>query len=354
MKTNNLFIAGMAAMALLVASCSNDDDAKVAGNGEKAAITIRLKGETALTKATGPTTDDQTDEQKVHNFKVYVFNAGSGELEAAKDGSVNSSGEAQVTRIEDLNTASAKHIVVLANRPDRYPELTNYSQLTNMNIDLGTQAPNKKATGGLAMSGEAANLVLNSGDQTVPVTIRRVVAKIELAAITIRPDENSTGSFELKGVSIQKAKQFANFGPTTILSSSPFLGGLAGSESALPGSDNYLFDMLATPPANVQTACDNYFYVHPNEVSGEETLLTIAGLYNGKETYFPFRINDKIGSSNTDGSLIQRNTRYVLNVTLKKLGSGSDNPDVPGDPAAIDVEVSTEGWAGPIIQDVEW
>ena len=59
-------------------------------------------------------------------------------------------------------------------------------------------------------------------------------------------------------------------------------------------------------------------------------------------------------SGTADGTLIKRNTRYILNVTLKKLGSGTTDPDGPGDPAAVEVTVTTEGWEGPLVQDVEW
>jgi len=43
-----------------------------------------------------------------------------------------------------------------------------------------------------------------------------------------------------------------------------------------------------------------------------------------------------------------------VNVTLKRLGSGSDNPEVPADPASLTVTVEPQEWATDLIQNVEW
>lgn len=56
----------------------------------------------------------------------------------------------------------------------------------------------------------------------------------------------------------------------------------------------------------------------------------------------------------SDGTFIRRNSVYVVNVTLKRLGSGSDNPEVPADPASLTVTVEPQEWATDLIQNVEW
>ena len=79
MRTTSKLITGILALALLSA-CSNDE-MNERGNEEKASITITLKGENLSSKATGSTSDTETDERKIVNYKVYVFSYNSGVLE---------------------------------------------------------------------------------------------------------------------------------------------------------------------------------------------------------------------------------------------------------------------------------
>lgn len=352
MRTKSKFITGMLALALLSA-CSNDEENAVV-NGEKTSITIALKGENLSTRAIGGASDTEIDERKIVNYKVYVFNYNSGVLEKEAEGAV-SDGVAEPTQIDELSTAGTKRVVVVANLPAEFPAISNYADFKTATFDLGLQNPANRATTGLVMSGESPGLTLTSGTPaSVAISIKRVVAKIELGSVTIIPEAGHTEPFVLTHVSIQKAKSEATVGPVTVLSKTPFYGGFDGTESAVPTPDNYLLDAIVTEqPDGTAQSFDNFFYVFPNEEAGAETLLTIGGIYNGAVTYFPFRINN-IASGSTDGTLIKRNTRYILNVTLKKLGSGTTDPDTPGDPAAVEVSVTTEGWEGPLVQDVEW
>jgi len=356
MKTTSKLITGMLVLASLAACSDNEINENEKGNEEKASITVTLKGETlASSKATGnsATIDDETDERKIVNFKVYVFNYSNGSLEKSVDGVVTD-GVAETTLVDGLNTAGTKRVVVVANVPAGFPTINNYANFETATFDLGLQDPANRATTGLVMSGESGQLTLTGATDPDPVSvsIKRVVAKIELGSITITPDPGHTAPFVLTGVSIQKAKSSANIGPVTIISNGPLYGGYAGTESLVP-TPNYLADAISTDADNGSPKTfDNFFYVFPNE--DDETLMTIIGTYNGSTTYFPFRINMVAGEQNADGTLIKRNTRYILNVTLKELGNGTTDPDFPTDPAAIDVTITTEGWEGPLTQDVEW
>ena len=102
---------------------------------------------------------------------------------------------------------------------------------------------------------------------------------------------------------------------------------------------------------------NRYFYLlRSDNGDGLPTLIPLAGTYDGQPVYFPFRINDTVGSdgATSDGTFIRRNSVYVVNVTLKRLGSGSDNPEVPADPASLTVTVEPQEWATDLIQNVEW
>ena len=77
-------------------------------------------------------------------------------------------------------------------------------------------------------------------------------------------------------------------------------------------------------------------------------LITLAGTYDGQPAYFPFRINDKPGSRRSypaTGPSFSRNHVYTVNVTLKRLGGGSADPEVPADPASLTVTVEPQEWA---------
>ena len=49
-----------------------------------------------------------------------------------------------------------------------------------------------------------------------------------------------------------------------------------------------------------------------------------------------------------------RNKIYTLNVTLKKIGNSSENPNVPNEEVSMDVEVEVANWEAELIQEVEW
>ena len=350
-------MTGAASILLLATACSDrDKNEQTPGEGS---IVVSLNGEKINQRATGPTTDNETDERKIVNFRIYVFNNSSGAVEKVVNGEVTD-GKPNPTTITGLNILTSKKIVVLANIPDGYGAVSHYSDFETYMLDLNTQTPHNRATKGLAMSGESEEFTLTNEDvngtpKGISVTIKRVVAKVKLESILISPTSGRAGVFELTSVSIQKAKSLATIGPVDIASSKPYYGGIASTESTVQAS--YLIDnFTTTPPTGTTEITDNYFYVFPNEVEGEETLMTISGTYDGAVMHFPFQINAiaSEGGGTADGKLIKRNTQYQLAVTLRNLGGGSTDPDVPGEEADVEIIVTTEGWEGPLTQNVEW
>ena len=73
--------------------------------------------------------------------------------------------------------------------------------------------------------------------------------------------------------------------------------------------------------------------------------------------YYSFHVNDKLtgsGENDPDGTWIQRNKVYTINVTLKKLGTGSEDPDISNELVSMDVTIEVADWDNELIQDVEW
>ena len=65
-------------------------------------------------------------------------------------------------------------------------------------------------------------------------------------------------------------------------------------------------------------------------------------------------MENNYGKSDKKRGCIQRNHVYTVNVTLKRLGGGSADPEVPADPAALTVTVEPQEWATELVQNVEW
>ena len=186
-------------------------------------------------------------------------------------------------------------------------------------------------------------------EATIPIS--RVVAKVKLGTLTIAPEAgHDAAKFALTKVMVMKARSSVKMGlPSVDYTPNAFYGGMQGDKSTVK---TYLAETISTGDY-----ANRYFYVLPSDNGdGNTTLITLAGTYDGQPVYFPFRINDTVGSdgATSDGTFIRRNSVYVVNVTLKRLGSGSDNPEVPADPASLTVTVEPQEWATDLIQNVEW
>lgn len=349
-----MIFAGLAALGLLAAGCGKDVAPETAGTG--GSIRVAIQSENNPTRAVGSPTAEE--EKTVKSFTVYVFNNATGALEKSETFTSGLNGE-----ISGLNVASQKKVVVFVNQPAGFPAISNYVDFSEASamIALSTQDPGDFSAKGLFMSGEYGSPVTLNKDQAVPitVTVKRLTAKIRLGSLKVSPTADfSLGDFALTGVSVQKARDKA-----------PVLGGLAAEGFGYVGglqadgavSHSFLHEYYSLPEGySAGTPLDPkvYFYVFPNDnTNGQATLLSLYGTYKGEAMYYSFRINDAAsgsGENAPDGNWIERNKVYTLNVTLKKLGSGGEDPNVPNEEAALDVTVSVADWEGELIQEVEW
>lgn len=330
MKTNYLFL--MATIAFMLVGCSKNEKADEL-TGEPASITISLKGNSSETKATG--TPTQAQENTINNFTVFVYNGNL--LEKSK---AFTSSPALTQTITGLRTG-AKKVVVIANIPTGYDIATDssYTSLATDLFDLGTQTSSTNLT----MSGETT-VTLSTGTNSASINVSRIVAKVQLGTVALAsplaPGQDGT-KFNLTNVYIMKAKGDASIGIPSVTTGTNFYGGVLGTVSTTQKS--YLAESRTIAAGQDNT---RYFYVFPNDnATGNGTLLTLAGTYDGVTTYFPFRINN---------GTMARNTYYVINVTIKRPGSGSTDPEVPVDPATLDITVIPVDWILAPVQNVEW
>lgn len=348
-----ILLSALTAVAIIATGCSKEAAVTPGNPTGEGAITISIQSESPSARATGsPTTDA---EKTVKSFTVYVFNNSTGVLEKSQTFTENLKGQ-----VDGLSIGSQKKVAVLVNQPDGFPAVTSHSGLSEAMIGLDSQVPGDFSSTGLFMSGEHATPVTLSKDETVGITVqvKRITAKVKLGSLTVVPESGlSLDDFTLTGVSIQKARDKAPvFGgiPTTGFN---YIGGIDGSGAV---TVPYLHEHYSLPENYVggtRLEPEVHFYVFPNDnTDNESTLMTLYGEYNGGKVFYPFYINDKIGAGEnaSDGTWIQRNKVYTLNVTLKKLGTGSENPNVPNEQVSMDVTVEIADWEGDLNQDVEW
>ena len=352
-----VFLLTLAAIGLVAAGCSKNgfSDGDGGNDPKNGAISVTIKGENASSRAIGDISEDE--EKAVKSFTVYVFNNSTGVLEKSQNFTGVLSG-----KITGLGVASQKKVVVFANEPEDYPAIGKYSDLNaaaNM-IALDSQVPGDFSAKGLFMSGESAGAVTLKTDETVtvPVTVKRLTAKVRLGSLTVTPEAGlSISDFALAGVSIQKARDKA--APTGILATEGvgYVGGLSGdgavSKSYLHEYVQLPFDYMSGTPFGPKT----YFYVLPNDdTNGQATIMSVYGQYKGTPMYYSFVINGEPGqgAKAADGTFIQRNKVYTLNITLRKIGSGGEDPNVPNEEAEMTVTVDVAPWEDELIQDVEW
>lgn len=352
-----MFLLALAAIGFVASSCSkNEHSPDYVGEDSKGSLTVTIRGENALGRAIGEPSAD--NEKTVKSFTVYVFNYSTGVIEKSQsfDGVLTG-------KIEGLGVASPKRVVVFVNQPADFPSITEYGDFADTDnlLALDTQVPGDFSSKGLFMSGEASGAVTLKTDDVVnvPVTVKRLTAKIKLGGITVIPELGlNLSDFELTGVSVQKARDKA-----------PVMGGLATAGFGyIGGLDNgglvvnpFLNEFIQLPvdyTSGTRYEPKAYFYVFANDdTNGEATLLSVHGEYKGTPMYYSFYINDKAsstGGNSTDGNFIERNKVYTLNVTLRKIGNGGEDPDVPNEAADMTVTVDIAPWEDELAQEVEW
>jgi hypothetical protein len=358
-------MTGLAAVILTLAGCSKDE-ANSQNNGGTGSLTVSLVSEFG-SRASEAVDPSAAAEARVFNYTVYVFDHSTGLFEKSVDGDPNG----LVTTVTGLTTAGTKRVVVVVNKCEGVPTFgpgDNYSKFATAAIDLTTQTPELMKTKGLLMSGETTSpITLVAGQaNTVPVNVKRVVAKVMLRKLAFAADAvGDPTKLTVESVSVQRILSQATVGvPSVQPSGTIYYGGVAGSvsETVQP----FLKDAITfastgyTPGTELDKEFDNYFYVFPCNDPNKVTLLTIAAKYDGVAStyYYPIEINTEASPTdeqgyNADGTLIKRNYTYTVDLTIKNV-VGMADPDTPADLADLTVTVVPQAWEGNIVQNSEF
>ncbi len=325
MKKYLSFIAG-AALLLAAASCSKfnrGENAVQLPGGEYHEVTLNVGTGDALTRATSAS----SGEKAVNSVQVFAFDGGT--LAAYASASTSS-----VTMTLRSDKAYTVHAV--ANCSTSLKSLTTVSAIQSTAIDLADEGRSS-----FFMYGSGT---LAAGSASCTVTVKRIVARINLASVSQSSAFQATaGTMKIRNVFLSNVVGNQN---------------LAGSASAstwynrMGRYDNTQthFVTTATAGAPAMTAADAPslpypFYCYPNSssnvpagwstsFSGQHTMLVIAATFGSGSTvyYYPIDINKQIG-----GSILQ-NTTYEVNATISNYGSTDEpNREITSGSAAITV-----------------
>lgn len=353
----------LALMAVAIFAACNKEEIQ---SGEKTALTVSISGG-ASTRATTTMTPANllSFENEVKSLEVLVFSQASGVKEAQQTimgltGTVNG-----------LSMGN-KRVVVVANPPAalkaQLSGATSYADLNDpakVNLDLISQTEmngTRNSAVAFTMTGETTVALQAGANNQATIKVERVVAKVQLGNVSIQPATGyDANKLVLSKVHVQKVRSKSQIGRTDYLIANNtlfnWMGGTTVGATVTETADAGRFSgTLLNTGTTVTTNNNDFFYVMPNDNSGNNcTLLTIEGTYDGVLQYYVFRINDQVIPGVAEsGTYVRNNRHYTLNVTLKRLGDGSPDPDTPSDPATLDVTVEVMDWVVVPVQNVEW
>ncbi len=357
MKVKYFLLSALLAGGMMT-SCSDNDEVrdgkKVDDKTEEASLSVQLVGNNTTGRAAAEAS--VAEENAIKNYAIYIYNNEDKLERRVVEASVTGSDPYNKT-ISGLKIGP-KAIVVFANL-NTYPDSVDVVNYTALSTQITLEQQNADiATNGLIMGAKVDYaLPLTGGSVTVPV--ERAVAKIVVGDISINKETTYTETLAISDVHIMKALPNATLEPTAVTgaigttSGQEFYGGIADDTLSTKVQKAYLTNALTvteTTPSLVGDRTPNIaFYVFPNQLTNEETLITFEGTYDGATVYFPFRIND-LTSGN--GNLIQRNTVHTINVVFRN--PGTTHPETPLDPADLEISVTAAPWALTLTHELEW
>ena len=331
MKKYLSFIAG-AALLLAAASCSKfsqGENAVQLPDGDMYhEVTLNVGTGDVLTRSTSAS----SGEKAVNNVQVFAFDSGT--LAAYASASTSS-----VTMT--LRSDKAYTIYAVANCSTSLKSLTTVSAIQSTAIDLADEGRSS-----FLMYGSGT---LTAGSSSCTVTVKRIVARINLASISQSSAFQATaGTMKIKNVFLSNVVGNQN---------------LAGSASAstwynkmgrYDGTQSH-FVTTSTAGAPAMTAADAPslpypFYCYPNSssnvpagwstsYSGQHTMLVIACTFGSGSTvyYYPIDINGQIGGA------VERNTTYDVTATISNYGS-PDEPNKEITSGSATITVTAADW----------
>jgi len=400
MKLKSLLFLTLAAGAMI--ACSNDDETGLRPIKAEATLSFTVGTNNAITKADGDKVI--TGDMKIKSLTLFVFNAGDNAVKGAFDANNYTKGQLAYTARQEYGSTAADSAVIstgMALQPGNvdillianvdaatYSNVKSESDLTNMTDLLSKQDTTNL---GLTMcSALIQNVTLAKGTNYYgfyqthadandiakgnPVMLYRTVAAVRLNSVAL---SEVGAKFKMTQVFLANVKDkcsvYSATGNGTVeLSTAGYLAGANGAAtSILKTVANTETPTLLMSPGKILTGTtwdatpavlSHYFYVNENNrglTSGAAncTLLEVAGYYtkpgaaeNTKDlSYYVITVNRPADTQNTytsttgqEGTYINRNTKYIIDLTIT--GEGSVIPHQNNTIANIAVKIRVADW----------
>lgn len=357
--------------ALVLASCSKNNEDAAGGNTQKATLYIGVK---APEMSRAATTGNIPSDANIKDFKVFVVD-GDNSLKSGYVISGETTGSAEIAV-----TNKAKRVYVIANAGNIAME--NEAAILNYLADLngtGSQTNYRWATG-------QANLVTNdfkdagggklvaSKNITLTFIAARITVKIEMASDmkNYYNGNASDGSLVLKKIAVLNARGESKlFGesliPQNYTKGKKWYTGINNNNfKYFPENGQYTYtaNLLSNNLFTNITNGNYYYYVFENDTQNIDkypTIVTLLGTYAGQDIYFPVHLApyESWGpSSESHPDFITRGYSYDITITLTGDPRFKEGGDYPGDTggskdptdphpnssAKIKVNVSLNNW----------
>ena len=370
MRKKSLFLVAIG--ALLLGSCSNDEENLAVKSGTPATLSLTLTGTNADTRALGSTsTPTLIEENKIQTIVVGLFKTDNSTdviYELSYPSGYTASTPINVTGriIQGSGDSGFRNIIVVANAPNNhFSGIATKSAFENRVIAL-TQTKDKLPMTGTATVTLQANQTVNL---TTPIPITRLVARINL--ISLKTDFESGGQYASSTFHADEIFLYNAMSNCTV--NGVYTDPVHGWVSTPPyhGVTGLYDDVnLATPINYPSTTGDfHYFYTFPNLFPASITQSFLDGPFTGytrlviggtfdvdgdgstlgdqNRVYYPVIVNRVGLEANLNipagiGIGVKRNTVYKVAVTIKN--KGVDNPEIVIDPAFLKITVTPQDW----------
>lgn len=312
------YLAAFAAMALVSCNEKNADLPQVPVENETVVLEVNVPA--VMTRVKG----SATGEDNVADLQVFVFND-SGVLEAY--------GHAASKSLNLTCVPGAKRVVALVNAPS----LSGTATLDDLQEAKSSLADN--AAGRLVMASKVISETLAADkDNSMTIEVERLAAKVVLASVknAMALEADQKKDFTIKAVYLTNVA-----GDRLYLSDSTpskwYDMMMYESENTLA----FLHDEPATKLAyNATYSTGHYFYGYPNPATTDanagswtprKTRLVVEATLGGEVCYYPVTLDN-----------MQRNTEYIINLTVTRLGS--PDPDTPVTTGVASFTVKVKDW----------
>lgn len=313
------YLAAFAAMALM--SC-NEKTVNVQEMPEQAGtVELKVKVPAASTRLTG----EAADEDKISNLQVFVFNE-SDALEAY--------GNEDAESLSLTCVPGKKQVVALVNAPS----LSDISKLSDLQAEVSYLSDNE--AGALVMASDLLDKeLLAEGDNTMAIQVTRLAAKVILGSVTnaMALESDQSKEFVINAVYLinvaDDARYIADHDPASWYNKMKYQ-----EDNCL----DFLYDVVGQDlPYEEEYSAQHYFYCYPNptedDVQGGTdwsprlTRLVVEAELGGVLCYYPLTL-----------PIVERNTEYIINLTVTRIGSS--NPDIPVTTGEALFTVTVKDW----------